>query len=194
MNTDSTTRPSRVGARPPGRLSAGQGPAAAALYALTWTLACTAFHAYWFCGGRFGLGDASRPMPGVDSVGDAVFAILVAGMFAVGIWLPVAIVSGRNPHLTRPLIVTCIGIGSVLLLVRGTAGLFDQALRETGLATHGLTGLSYQQVTGDAHPSAYTLWSGVAVDAYFVLGGLLHGLLWLRLRTGTAVSPDSAIS
>lgn len=166
----------------------------AAAYALTWTLVFTAFHIYWFCGGRFGFGDATQPLPKIESAGDAAFAIVVAAMFLVGIWLPAAIVTGRHPGLPSSLVVMCIGAGSVLLLLRGTAGLFDDALRETGLAAHGLTGLSDRQVTGDAHPTAYTLWSGVAMDAYFVLGGLLYGWLWLRLRTRAGASPGVPVS
>lgn len=183
MAPDNGLRGFEVDVRGPGDAVPGRGPRRVAVSALTWVVVFTAFHVYWFCGGRFGFGGATDALPSVHSIGGAAYAAIVAGMITVGTWLPIQIFIGRHSRIPWSLVVGCIGAGSVLLLLRGTLGLFDQALRETGLAVHGLSGLSYEQTMGDAHPTAYTLWSGVFVDAYFVLGGMLHGLLWLRLRT-----------
>ncbi|WP_236031895.1 hypothetical protein [Ktedonospora formicarum] len=35
--------------------------------------------------------------------------------------------------------------------------------------------MTYAQITGDSQITAYTLWSGRAIDAYFLLGGILYG-------------------
>lgn len=38
---------------------------------------------------------------------------------------------------------------------------------------NGLTGLTYREELGVAHPSAYTLICGTAIDLYFTVGGVL---------------------
>jgi hypothetical protein len=68
-------------------------------------------------------------------------------------------------------------LGCGVLAVRGDAGVVDCLLRVTGVLPRGLTGLTYEQTLGRAHPSAYTLWSGAAIDAYFPIGALLFGLV-----------------
>ena len=48
-----------------------------------------------------------------------------------------------------------------------------------------LSGLTYQQELGEAHPTAYTLWSGTAIDLYFTLGGVLFlfaAIVYRRVR------------
>jgi hypothetical protein len=53
--------------------------------------------------------------------------------------------------------------------------LIDDAVRALGISSCGITGLSYQDILGTAHPSTYTLISGAAIDAYFLIGGILYG-------------------
>jgi hypothetical protein len=72
--------------------------------------------------------------------------------------------------------------GFVALAVRGGAGIVDSLLRVAGVLPRGLTGLTYQQILGQSDPSAYTLWSGAAIDAYFLIGGILFGLAARRYR------------
>jgi hypothetical protein len=147
-----------------------------------WAVVFTAFHLYWFAGGRFGLGDGSQMIPRTRTTADWIWAIGIGVMFAVGISLPVALTRPWGHRIPRWTVLSCLWIGAVLLMVRGGAGLLDTSLRETGLADRGLTGLTYQQITGDAHPSLNTKVSGSCIDGYFVLGGLLYGRLLLRHR------------
>jgi hypothetical protein len=58
----------------------------------------------------------------------------------------------------------------------------DDLLRASGLAANGITGLTYEQTTGSAHPSATTMWSGRAVDWSFTLGGVLFAVAALTYR------------
>lgn len=178
--------------------AAGAGPARetrrAALAAFVWAAVFTAMHVYWFAGGRFGLGDAPEVVPRATSTSDRVQGAVITVMFAVGIVLPLALTRPWGRRIPRWAALFCLWTGCALVAVRGGAGLLDTALRGTGLAPHGLTGLTYEQITGDAHPSAYTIWSGVGIDAYFVLGGILYGLtaLWLgrRARPGRPVTAE----
>ncbi|GAA5708306.1 MULTISPECIES: DUF3995 domain-containing protein [Streptomyces] len=159
----------------------------AATAAFLWALVFTAFHFYWFAGGRFGLGDGPKMIPETGTTKDLIWAFVITSMFVVGIFLPVALTRPWGRRIPRWITVCCLWIGSALLVVRGGAGLLDTALRETGLADRGLTGLTYQQITGDAHPSLNTKVSGICIDAYFILGGLLYGrtvLLHRRLVRG----------
>jgi hypothetical protein len=64
----------------------------------------------------------------------------------------------------------------VLLLLRGGAGILDDLTRATGLLPNGLTGLSTKDATG----AADLRWSGWAIDAYFLAGGIIFGLLAVR--------------
>jgi hypothetical protein len=79
--------------------------------------------------------------------------------------------------------------GSALLLARGLAGVTDELLRITGVSPRGLTGLSREQVTGFAEPTAAVLWTGRAVDAYLVAGGLLFGAAAPAYRRAARLSP-----
>jgi hypothetical protein len=58
----------------------------------------------------------------------------------------------------------------------------DTTLRGTGLMHNGLTGLTYKQELGVAHPSMYTLCSTSSIDLYFTLGGVLFLLAALAHR------------
>ena len=150
-------------------------------WALTWAVVFTALHAYWYLGGRIGLGDAPNPLPGAPaSLGAWILTIVVALMFAIGLAVPIALLQETRRGVLRRLLVASLWAGCLVLLARGTSGLLDDAVRELGLSGGGITGLSYQDVFGTDHPSTYTLISSAAIDGYFFLGGLLYGwAAWL---------------
>ncbi|WP_433074333.1 hypothetical protein ACQP1P_27185 [Dactylosporangium sp. CA-052675] len=100
-----------------------------------------------------------------------VFTVVVGAMFVLGAVVPLALHQGWGRRVPAWVLAGCCWIGGVLLVLRGASGLLDTALRTTGLVRNGLTGLTYEQELGVAHPSAYTMWSGSAIDAYFALGG-----------------------
>ncbi|GAA5180399.1 hypothetical protein GCM10023322_12610 [Rugosimonospora acidiphila] len=131
------------------------------------------FHVYWELGGQFGFGDASVTTPKADSFADWAFTVALGVMFIIGAVVPLAFSMPWGAKLPGWTLVTCSWIGGVLLTLRGLSGLLDTALRSTGLAHNGLTGMTYQHTLGDAHPSAYTLWSTSSIDAYFLIGGIL---------------------
>lgn len=60
------------------------------------------------------------------------------------------------------------------LLLRGFPGLLESALAATDVLPNGFLGMTDQEVYGEADPSAYTIWSMRAVDAYFALGSVLY--------------------
>ena len=149
----------------------------AALYAFAWTAAFIAWHAYWALGGDFGFGDRESAFPATSTLADWTFMIAVAGMFAAGLAVPLAIARGAGP---RRLLARLMWAGAVVLGARGAVGLLDDALRFSGLAETGLSGLTDEQVLGTANPSAYTIWSTVLVDSFFAAGGLLFGIAGRR--------------
>jgi hypothetical protein len=66
--------------------------ARAANWALYWTAAFIALHAYWYLGGRVGFGDQVDPLPGApSSLGDWIYSVVVFGMFAAGLVVPSAL-------------------------------------------------------------------------------------------------------
>jgi hypothetical protein len=93
-------------------------------------------------------------------------------MFAAGLAVPLAVIRDLG---TRRLLAGLLWAGAAVLGARGVAGLADDALRFSGLAETGLTGLSDAEVLGAADPSPYTIWSTVGLDAFFLAGGLLFG-------------------
>jgi uncharacterized protein DUF3995 len=147
------------------------------LYAFAWTAVFTAWHGYWALGGDFGFGDQEAAFPDAGWL----FSTVTAGMFAAGLAVPLALARGVGP---RRLLVWLMWAGAAILTARGAIGLVDDALRFTGLAETGLSGLSNEQVLGTAHPSAYTVWSTVGIDAFFAAGGLLFG--WAARRAHAA--------
>lgn len=138
----------------------------AAYAAWIWAFVFLLAHFYWYAGG--GVLRPSLPPASLD-----VFGLAVVAMFAVGLVAPLA--AARRWRIPRPLVAAVLWAGAAVLLARGAAGVVDEALRVTGLADGGLTGLTREQVTGFAHPSAGVLWTGRAIDAWFLLGGLLYG-------------------
>ncbi|WP_373558030.1 DUF3995 domain-containing protein [Paenibacillus sp. XY044] len=135
------------------------------------------FHIYWAFGGRFGLGDASSPIPPLPtSLSEWIYFYVVIIMFAAGTIVPLATIRSWRRYFTRLMIVIACWIGCVVLILRGGAGFVDDFFRSTGLLPNGITGLTYEQTYGDEHISTYTLWSSRAMDGYFILGGVLYGL------------------
>ena len=162
----------------------------AARLSVAWTLLFIVWHGYWALGGDFGFGDAEAGIPDTTStVAGWIFTVVVSGMFAAGLAVPLAVARGAGP---RRLLVALLWAGGVILAARGSTGLLDDVLRFGGLAETGLSGLSDEQVLGTADPSAYTVWSTVGLDGYFLLGGLLFGLAArratqaMRSRSGEA--------
>jgi uncharacterized protein DUF3995 len=144
-----------------------------ALLALAWTAVFIVWHGYWALGGDFGFGDAESAFPDTtSSLSGLIFTTVVVGMFAAGIAVPLALARGAGP---RRLLVGLMWAGAAVLTVRGLTGVVDDALRFTGLAETGVSGLSNEQALGTAHPSAYTVWSTFGLDSFFVVGGLLFG-------------------
>lgn len=153
--------------------------------ALAWAVLFAAAHLYWYAGGRAGLGDAPSPLPGrPTSLLGWTFSVLVAGMFAAGIVLPILLLRGRPRGRWHRAAVVALGAGAVVLVLRGASGVLDDLLRQAGLADGGLTGLSYQATLGTSSPSRCTLISTDLIDGYFLLGGLLFGLAAWHLWRG----------
>jgi len=152
----------------------------AALHAFAWTGVFVVWHGYWALGGDFGFGDQQSGFPDTtSSVAGWAFSAVVVGMFVAGLAVPLALARGAGP---RRLLVGLMWAGAAVLAARGIVGLVDDGLRFTGLHESGLSGLSDQEVLGTAHPSAYTMWSTVGIDAFFAAGGLLFARAARRAR------------
>jgi hypothetical protein len=155
--------------------------------AFGWVVVFVGFHVYWAFGGHFGFGDAPTTTPTQHGLAVQVFSVVVDVMFVVGTLVPLALYQRWGAHIPGWILASCCWIGGVLLTLRGLSGLLDTSLRGTGLMRNGLTGLTYEQELGEAHPTAYTLWSGTAIDLYFTLGGVLFlaaAIVCRRVRRG----------
>ncbi len=162
-----------------------------AIVAFVWVVLFDAFHVYWACGGKLGFGDEpeSSIEPPVDSLSSWIFVIITGGMFVVGTIVPLALYQDWGRRVPAWMLATCCWIAAVILLLRGVSAWIDTALRGTGLVRNGLTGLTYKQETGLAHPSLYTLCSTSAIDTYFALGGaifLVAAIVHRRFRRDAA--------
>jgi hypothetical protein len=148
--------------------------------ALGWVVLFFAFHVYWYLGGSFG---SPGTLPGAPHSPVAwIFTVLVGAAFPVGALVCLAIARGwARGRLALPALVV-VWLGCVVLLLRGGAGVVDDISRATGLLPNGITGLSDEATTGTAHPSAYLLWSGRTIDAYFLAGGIIFWLLAVGFR------------
>lgn len=155
--------------------------------AFGWVVLFAAFHVYWGFGGHFGFGDASVTVPEPTSAVAWVFSVVVDVMFVVGAVVPLALLMPWGARIPRWMLTACCWIGGALLTLRGFSGLLDTTLRGTGLVQNGLTGLTYEQELGQAHPSAYTLWSTSTIDVYFFVGGLLFCALAIAATRRNAV-------
>jgi Protein of unknown function (DUF3995) len=160
-----------------------------AMPAFWWTAVFILWHGYWALGGDFGFGDQQSGFPDTtSSAAGWAFTVPVVGMFVAGLAVPLALARGTGP---RRLLVGLMWAGAAVLVARGAIGLLDDALRFTGLAETGVSGLSDEQVLGTADPSAYTIWSTVGLDAFFALGGLLFA--YGARRTRRVMSRPAAI-
>ncbi|KAF4409158.1 DUF3995 domain-containing protein [Streptomyces lycii] len=173
----------RVAAEP--RHTGGAGRPRATGAAAVWAAVFGAFHVHWALGGTAGLGEGVA-LDGLSG-GMLVYDLVVAGLCFLGAWTAAALGRTGRPYdgaLSRRLLLTAAWAAAVLLVARGGAGVADDLLRTTGALTHGLSGMTVEEVYGEPRPSAVTLWSMRAVDAYFLLGGLLFARA--ASRTGRA--------
>jgi hypothetical protein len=159
--------------------------------ALAWIVVFFAFHVYWYAGGTFGRGGV---LPGLlpHSVIGWIFEVAVVAAFPIGASACLAIARGWPRGRLRRLAAFLVWFGCALLTLRGASGLVDDLTRAIGVLPNGITGLSIEDATGMAHPSASVLWSGRATDAYFFAGGLLFGRLAWRYRSRPAAAPTPA--
>lgn len=152
-------------------------PARVAYAALAWVVVFFAFHIYWYLGGSFA---SPGELPGLihHSLVGWIVEVLVDAAWPLGAWVCLAIARGWPRGRMRRAASIVVWVGCVVLVLRGSAGILDDLTRATGLLPNGITGLSTEQTTGLAHLT----WSGWAIDAYFLAGGLLFGLLAYRYR------------
>ena len=107
-------------------------------------------------------------------------------MFATGLAAPIALLRVTAGGTSRRLLVALLWAGCLILVARGASGLLDVVVRDLGMSSRGITGLSYQDTLGTAHPSANTLVPTAIIDGYFFLGGILYG--WAARSYGPARS------
>jgi hypothetical protein len=182
MNSSATASALPLQARPPRSRAERVRLVRTAYTALAWVVVFFAFHVYWYLGGSFGL---SGELPGLvpDSVAGWVVEVLEGFAWLLGPWVCLAIARGWPRGRMRRAALIVVWIGCAVLVVRGGAGLIDDLTRAVGLLPNGITGLSPKQTMGAAYyRSASALWSGDVIDAYFLAGGLLFGLLAYRYR------------
>ena len=150
----------------------------AAYTALGWVVLFFAFHVYWYLGGSFA---SPGTLPGrPHSLAAWIFGIVVDVAFPLGAFVCLAIARGwARGRLALPA-AALVWFGCVLLLLRGGAGIIDDLTRATGLLPNGLTGLSTKETTG----TAALRWSGWAIEAYFLAGGIIFGLLASHIGPG----------
>ncbi len=117
---------------------------------------------------------------------------MVVTAFPAGASVCLAVAGGWLRGRTRRLTELIVWSGAVVLCPPGAAGLVDDLVRAFGLR-EGITGLSIEQVTGSAHPSASELWSGRATDAYVAGGAILFTLLAYRDRI-RRVTPNAGMA
>jgi hypothetical protein len=152
-------------------------PVREAYAALAWVIVFFAFHIYWYVGGSFASpGELPDLIP--HSLVGWILEVPVDAAWPLGAWVPLAIARAWPQGRMRRAASIVVWLGCTVLVARGAAGLIDDLTRATGLLPNGLTGLSTEQTTGMAHLT----WSGWAIDAYFLAGGLLFGLLAHRYR------------
>ncbi len=158
-------------------------PVRTAYTALTWVIVFFAFHVYWYLGGSFGVGgEGYRHAP--HSVAGWIFEVLVVSAFPLGAWACLAIARGWPRGRMRRAAVIIVWLGCTVLVVRGGAGLIDDLTRAVGLLPNGITGLSHKQTMGAAYyRSASAIWSANITDGYFLVGGIIFGLLGCCYRS-----------
>jgi hypothetical protein len=160
----------------------------AAYAALGWVVLFFAFHVYWYVGGSFASPGELPPLSekpnrlettaGVHSVVASMFNVVVDGAWPLGALVCLAIARGWARGRLAPPAKALVWVGCVVLLLRGGAGILDDATRATGLLPNGITGLSLNDTTGHAH----LRWADWAIDGYFLAGGIIFCLLAVRSR------------
>lgn len=145
--------------------------------AFLWVVVFIAFHIYWAYGGRLGFAGASHPLPPAPTNGvEWIYACVVYALFVGGTLVPLVMVQAWGRVIPGWLLLPACWFGSAILTLRALASYVDDLVRFTGLLPNGIAGLTYAQIFGDDHVTAYMLWSSAAIDAYFLLGGVLYGL------------------
>jgi hypothetical protein len=161
----------RLGAAPGG----GRRTTCVAYTALGWVVLFFAFHVYWYLGGSFG--SPGKLPGGPHSLVAWIVDVLVAVAFPLGAFVCLAIARGWARGRLALAAAALVWSGCVLLLLRGGAGVLDDLSRAAGLLPNGITGLSLTETAGAANASAYVVWSGRAIDAYFLAGGIIFWFL-----------------
>ncbi|CAN5516720.1 hypothetical protein BH10ACT11_BH10ACT11_02470 [soil metagenome] len=162
--------------------SRARPPVRTAYAALAWVVVFFAFHVYWYLGGSFWLYGV-LPSLAPDSVLGWIDEVLEAAVLLLGMWVCLAIARGWPRGRMRRVALVVVWLGCAVLFVRGAAGLIDDLTRAVGLLPTGLTGLTLKQTMGAAYyRSASALWSGDLIDAYFLVGGMIFGVLGFRYR------------
>ncbi|HEX5087968.1 MAG TPA: DUF3995 domain-containing protein [Nocardioides sp.] len=187
--TISTTMTAREAPAPDGGADEDpRGTTRAAYTALGWVVLFFAFHVYWYLGGSFASPGDLPPLnerpnrlethAGVHSLVAWTVNLVVDGAWPLGALVCLALARGwARGRLARPT-QALVGLGCVVLLLRGGAGILDDVTRATGLLPNGVTGLSLEDTTGHAH----LRWADWAIDGYFLAGGIIFLLLAVRLR------------
>ena len=148
--------------------------------AFAWVMAFLAWHVVWSATGQ--------PVPstgrhhGTARVLMWMSTVVVLAMVAAGTALPLALARPWGRRIPRTVLLGAAWTGCALLGARGLAGVADDVVRATGVLPNGLTGLTMEQVSGTAHPSAWTVFAGGCTDLLFTLGGLAFGLAAIAYR------------
>ncbi|MBW8484895.1 hypothetical protein [Actinomadura parmotrematis] len=142
----------------------------AAYTAFAWVMLFLAWHVVWV---RTGL---KTPSPadhdGASRVAMQVGGVVLIGMVAVGILLPLALAQQWGRHIPHRLLLATAWTGCALLGLRGLSGVADDLARATGLLPRGFTDMTMAQVTGTPHPSLWAVTASVSTDVLFTAGAL----------------------
>jgi hypothetical protein len=142
--------------------------------AFAWVMAFLAWHVVWAVTGLAIPSTAQHH--GIARVLVWVSTVVVLAMVAVGTVLPLALAQAWGRRIPRVMLVSAAWAGCALLGARGLAGIADDVVRATGVLPNGLTGMTMEQVSGTAHPSAWEVFAGGCTDLLFTVGGLAFGL------------------
>jgi hypothetical protein len=189
LMTISTTMTAREAPAPDGSAEQGGRRTTRAAYAaLGWVVLFFAFHLYWYAGGSFASPGELPPLnekpnrletsAGVHALVASTVNVIVDAAWPLGALVCLAIARGwAQGRLARPA-KALVWVGCVVLLLRGGAGILDDATRATGLLPNGITGLSLKDTTGHAH----LRWTDWTIDGYFLVGGIIFWLLAVVYR------------
>lgn len=179
MDTDIAIT-SSVPAAPGGRPAASDGgtaPPKQRYVAMWWALLFAAIHLYWATGQNFGISTAGNTNKSVSFAVFVAYDLFIVVLLLIGAAIAATLLrpdwQRRYP---RWMLRTGAWIATVLLLLRGGLGLLEDVLRGIGLLPHGFFGMSNEDLFGTAHPSAAMLWSSIAIEAYFLLGGIMFAV------------------